>query len=298
MRPNVGIVGVVTCVLSASTVLGAESQQTIQLRYRPSTGPAVHTLWRYEATSTIRDGEDALTIEAAGLRSLTHRVLDVTDSLRLVEVTRDSVRLRRRPRGGVWTMVPDSGLSRATARLAVDDRLRVQRLELRSAQPGRASPTGTLRAFAAGLELAFPEEPQTPGATWTADVVVPLNEPIGLEQELGVSSWVEQAVDIVARSTLTLDSIVVRGTDTLVYLEVRGSLLPTMLASAPEASVGRARLSGGLAGRLIWSTGWQTFVSGALRVQMRVTTFAGIPQDEVAGLTLEADITTRFQVRR
>ncbi|MDH3455729.1 MAG: hypothetical protein OER90_02710 [Gemmatimonadota bacterium] len=296
-RETLTVVVAAGCLWLATT-LGAEAQQSIRLRYQPGAGSVVHTLWRYEATSTVRDGGDALTIEAAGLRSLTHRVLEVTDGVRLVEVTRDSVRLRRRPRGGMWTQVPDVGLAPDIAVVAVDDRLRVQRLELRSAQSASASPAGTLRAFAAGLELAFPEEPQTPGATWTADLVVPLNEPIGLEQELGVATWVEQAVDIVARSTLTLDSIVVRGTDTLVYLEARGSLLPTTLASAPEAGVERARLSGALGGRLIWSTGWQTFVSGALRVQMRMATFAGLPQDEVAGRTLETDITTRFQVRR
>jgi hypothetical protein len=276
-----------------------EAQESMQLRYRPSPGAVVHTLWWFDVTSSLADGRgDDLTIEASGLRSMTQRVVDAAGNRRIVEVTRDSLRLRRRPAGGLWTVIADSGQSQATARLEVDDRLRVQRFELLAPNETGSARTGTLRAFAAGFELSFPDEPQAPGATWTADVVIPFDEPIGIEEEPGIAAWLAQASDIVARSTVTLDSIVVRSTDTLAYLQVRGTFLPTTLASAGEVAAGRARLGGAFGGRLIWSTGWQAFVAGALRYQVRMSTFSGRPEAEVPRLVLDADISTRFQVRR
>jgi len=129
-------------------------------------------------------------------------------------------------------------------------------------------------------------------------VHIPLDEPTGVEGEPGVSVWLSRVGDIVARSTLALDSLVDRGADTLAFLRVQGTLLPTTVASAAEAAEGRARLTGGFGGRLIWSTGWDAFVSGAVRLRVRMVTFAGPPNTEVPDFTLDVDASSRFQVRR
>ncbi len=89
---------------------------------------------------------------------------------------------------------------------------------------------------------------------------------------------------------VTVDSLVARANDTLAYLSVRGGF-------APRAAQGAGGASGGdVVGSLVWSTGWSTFVSGAMRIRLRVGLggSAGAPDEEV-GLLLER--TVRHQVR-
>jgi hypothetical protein len=172
--------------------------------------------------------------------------------------------------------------------------LDVERLAGEAMGPARLVP---FRAFSTGMEFALPEPPVDVGQSWVSDVVLPLHEPSGIEGEVEVSPWLQRVGDLVARSTFTLDSLVDRGTDTLAFLRVQGTFLPMTIASAVEAAEGRARVGGSLAGRMIWSTGWSAFVSGAVRTRVSVATFLGAPQDESPGVSATVDVTSRFQVR-
>jgi hypothetical protein len=104
--------------------------------------------------------------------------------------------------------------------------------------------------------------------------------------------------EVLARSTITLDSLVVRPTDTLAYLRVQGSFLP---AGPTEGEVGDAMLAGitgAFGGSYIWSTGWNAFVSGALRTRATLTMERSEEIEQtVLEVTLSIDHSTRFQVR-
>ncbi len=278
-----------------------EAQQTISLRYAPQVGQYAQTVWWFDVTGTVNDarpGSVNWAVETTGLRSLTHRVTEVDGDRRVLEVTRDSVRVRTRPIDGVWTSVTDTGGRRPRARLVLDERLRVITVQaLESDTETQAAPDG-FRAFATGFELALPDRPVSVGQRWAADIVLRLDEPTGFEEEPGVSTWLHRVGDLVVRSTFTLDSLVDRGADTLAFLQVQGTFLPTTIASAVEAAEGRARVSGAFAARMIWSTGWNAFVSGAMRSQVLMATFVGTPQNEAPELSLTLVTSNRFQVRR
>jgi len=293
----------VVWAVAACIVLGGpralDAQQSIRLRYTPTVGQWVQTLWWFDVTSTISEGtsgEDGLTIESAGIRSLSHRVIEVQGDRRVLEITRDSMRLRTRPVNGVWVVLADTGSSQRV-RLTLDDRMRVLDVQLLTEGTAGHTQLEMFRAFSTGLEFALPEQPVGVGQTWASDVVLPFDDPTGIEEEPGVSTWLRRVGEMVARSTFTLDSLVDRGADTLAFLRVQGTFLPTTIASAAEAAEGRARISGAFGGRMIWSTGWNAFVSGALRTQVHMATFVGTPQDEAPGLSVSVDVSSRFQVR-
>jgi len=188
----------------------AEAQQTILLRYAPQLGQYAQTIWWFDVTSTIGDARQAApewTVETAGLRSLTHRVTDAEGDRRALEVTSDSVRVRTRPMDGVWTAVTDTGGRRPRARLILDERLRVLEVQILASGPDEPAASEGFRAFATGLEFALPDQPVSVGQQWAADIVLRLDEPTGLEEEPGVSTWLQRTGDLVARSTFTLDSL-------------------------------------------------------------------------------------------
>jgi len=295
----------VAWAVAAGITLGGprtvDAQQSIRLRYTPTVGQWLQTLRWFDVTSTISEGpggEDSLTIQSTGVRSLSHRVMDVQDNRHVLEVTRDSTRVRTRPEGGVWAVRADTGGSQDRARVIVDDRMRVLDAQLLTEEMAGHATLESFRAFSTGLEFTLPEQSVAVGQEWASDVVLPFDEPTGIEEEPGVSTWLRRVGDIVARSTFTLDSLVDRGTDTLAFLHVQGTFLPTTISSAAEAAEGRARIAGAFGGRMIWSTGWNTFVSGAIRTQVHMATFVGMPQDEAPGLTVSVDVSSRFQVRR
>lgn len=278
-----------------------DAQQSIRMRYTPVVGQRILTLWWFDVTSTVSDegagGADDLTVESTGTRSLSHRVIDVQGDQRILEIRSDSMHVRTKLESGAWAVRPDSTGMSAGVRLTVDGRMRVLDVE-RLAGGATSARLVPFRAFSTGMEFALPESPVDVGQSWVSDVVLPLHEPNGIEGEVEVSTWLQRVGDLVARSTFTLDSLVDRGTDTLAFLRVQGTFLPTTIASAVEAAEGRARVGGTFAGRMIWSTGWNAFVSGAVRTQVHVATFLGTPQDESSGVSATVDVTSRFQVRQ
>jgi hypothetical protein len=283
----IGAVAVSACRAEAQTVL---------LRFRPPVGTRVHTLWQVEVQSTLTEGAGlpVLRAEAAGMRSISSRVLELRDDARVVRVERDSARYRWRAAAGPWVAVADTGSAAPSALLVVDDRLRVSE----SGTPAPAGARSELRAFAGGLETPLPEGPVAAGDSWSADIVVPLVEPTGLEDEPDVGRWLARADAMVARSTFTVDSLVDRGRDTLAYLVVRGTFLPATQVAAVEAAEGRSRLDGTFAGQFIWSTGWQAYVSGAVRIALRLQVLRGLPPDEEVSYGMISEISSRFRVRQ
>jgi hypothetical protein len=290
----------VVCTMLGGVPRAAAAQESILLRYNPQPGAWVRQIWWSEVTSTILDeggGKGDLSVEAVGVQSITSRVLEIDDNRRVLEVTRDSLRARVRQFGGIWRTSADTSGPKPSAQLVVDDRLRVTDLRAPAGVSLSRRHRETLRAFAAGFELALPEQPITVGQTWSADVIYPIDEPLGVEDEPDIATWFSRWDDIVARSTFQLDSLVPRGTDTLAYLRVQGRFVPATIAPPAELSAGRARLDGTFGGTLIWSTSWNAFVSGAVRSLVGMTAFQGPPEQERPAFTLRLDIISRLQVR-
>lgn len=291
---------ILTCLVVAGPA-APSAQESIRLRYTPSAGERVQTVSWFEVSSRVTESggtRDVFWIESAGLRGLSHRVIEAQGQQRVLEVVWDSMRVRTRPQDGAWTVTVDTMGPRTLARLTLDDRMRVTAAQLRAEGVAGVARLATLRTFASGLEFALPEDRVVVGQQWMSDVVLPFDLPTGLEQDPQIGPWLPQIVDILARSTFTLDSLVDRGADTLAFLSVHGSFLPMAIASVESLAAGRARVNGAFGGQLIWSTGWSAFVSGALRTRLRMATFVGTPRDEVQQLSLHVDGTRRFQVRR
>jgi hypothetical protein len=270
--------------------------QVVLLRFAPNPGMQVHAVWYFEVESAIEEGgAPVLTVEGAGARSVTYRVVAQGPSTADVEVTADSLRFRWRPDRAPWSTAADTGGVRPTLRIRVDDRLRAQSQTLM----GQLAPRKrtALLAFAGGFETPLPVEPVRPGTAWTADAVFPWVEPTGFEDEPDVGEWIMRAGPMIARSTFVVDSVVDRGVDTLAYVAFDGTFVPATMAPAIEAARGSARVTGAVAGKFIWSTGWRTWVSGALTYTIRMAVREGIPGDEETKYTVATVVTSRLQVR-
>jgi hypothetical protein len=284
--------------LLLAVLVGARTAdaQVVLLRFAPNPGLQIRAVWYFDVASAIEEGgAPVLTVEGAGVRSVTYRVVAQGPSTANVEVTADSLRFRWRPDRAPWNTVADTGGLRPTLRIRVDDRLRAQSQTL----TGQLAPRKrtALLAFAGGFETPLPEEPVRAGTEWTADAVFPWVEPTGFEDEPEIGEWIVRAGPMIARATFVVDSVVDRGVDTLAYVAFDGTFVPATMAPAIEAARGTARVTGAVAGRFIWSTGWRTWVSGALTYKVRMAVGEGMPGDEETTYTVVTSVTSRLQVR-
>ncbi len=300
MRRRTTWLSALACVAMMVLPQSASAQQSILLRYRPQPRTRLHTLWWSELTSTIREGApgvpalDSILVEATTLRSYTSTVVGTRITSAVLQVSHDSTRARSRVPGGAWRDLPDERARTSEARLVVDDRLRVTDIEPLREDSLTNGQLQQLRGFASGLEFALPENPVTEGDSWAADIVMALPRPLGLEGEALVGEMPVEP-EVLARSTITLDSIMVRTTDTLAFIRVQGSFLPPTPAAGEV--VGEVDISGAFGGSLIWSTGWNAFVSGAIRTQATMVMQRATEEMAPLEVTLSMDRSTRFQVR-
>ena len=260
---------IVVPLVCAAVPLAA--QQQVTLRYRPAVGTPLVTLTEVRTVTTvfgIPALPDGSAYETERRVSATQRVLEAQDGAVTVEVSVDSVRARRRQLpDGPWTDVTASGDVGAPARAAVDERFQVVGLTSAGAADGRV--LRMLGASFVGLGFGFPAAPVAVGETFATGGTVQLD--VGLFPEAGLALTETVLGDL----ALTLDSVVTSGADELSYLSFRGSLLPGGRAPGDEAGNTVVTFTGGFAGRLIWSAGWNAFVSGAARFQIQGQIRAG-----------------------
>jgi len=303
MRRRTTLLGALACVALMGLPQAVSAQQSILLRHQPQPRTRLHTLWWSELTSTIREGApgvpalDSITVEATTLHSYTTSVVGTRITSSVLRISHDSTRARSRVPGGPWRDLGDERARSSTARVVVDDRLRVTDVEVLEGDSLTNRELQHYRAFASGLEFSLPEGPVAEGDTWAADIVVALTRPLGLEGE-GVLEGMPVEPEVLARSTITLDSVVARPTDTLAYLRVQGSFLPEAAAEGEAMSASLVGITGAFGGSFIWSTGWNAFVSGALRTRSTLTMERSEEMEQtIVEVTLSMDHSTRFQVR-
>lgn len=282
----------------------AEAQQTIRLRYTPQAGRSVRTVSWTDLSMTFGDlpgaGEaataDTLRIDVEMVQSVTERVLNAEAGRFVVQRTIDSTRSRMRAMAGPWQDVPVDSAALPVARLVVSDRLQIEDFTL--TRGDSAAPSAEwLRNPAGTFELTLPESAVAVGESWTTDLVFPLPGSGAALAQAGAEE-VAAGAELVARVTVTLDSLVTRGTDTLAYTLVQGSFLPLMLSEAAEVAEGTASIRGAFGGTLIWSTGWDAWVSGAARAVLTVQIeMTGTEDAPAAGVEVRVNSETRFQVR-
>ncbi|MGD2134899.1 MAG: hypothetical protein PVF27_02015 [Gemmatimonadales bacterium] len=278
------------------------AQESLQLRYRPHQGSRLHTLVWSEGTLAFGEGlprqplSDSVLIEVNGLESLTQIARGREGTGYLVEVRLDSARTRMRPEGGAWKFVGDSARS-AAALFVYDDRLRVQAVRGLDGDSVPADAIRDLRSVMPGFEAALPAPVVAVGQRWSSDIVFPLAELIAVDQE-DLPAGVAAGTEFVIRATYTMDSLVNRGADTLAFVSVHGQFMPMTVTAAEESGTNDIQVSGAFGGRLIWSTGWSGYVSGAVRTRANMALQVDLEAAGATGVIMRLDVTQRFQIRQ
>jgi hypothetical protein len=275
--------------------------QEVSLRYRPArVGVQYRVITWSEATTIIDETETptsgAITLELSAIAGTTQRLAATQGGRYLIQVTRDSVRGRMRPAGGVWRDLADTARRSRVARVTVDERLAIRGVAAAADEMVEPRALRWARGLVGGYELVLPEAPVAVGATWNADVTFPLDPAVVPAAEIDVDPALAAEAYLTAHATFTADSIVPRGADTLVYATLSGQLAPLTLASPAEVSRGSLTVTGALGGTLIWSTGWRAFVAGALRT-ITTTRLVAPGIETQPTLFIRADVSQRFQLR-
>lgn len=282
-------IGGLALLVSMPELLGA--QVPFRFEFRPSDQLSVHMIVESEGNLTFvgfPELPDSSTAEFTSRADITRRTMASGGGRFAIRLTYDSVRAQFRMDGSDFRDVAlpwDGGL---WVEYVADRRMSF------------TGPTGSndsmalalVSAAAAAYHLELPEGAIDIGGEWGADFTVPFEMQIPLETPEVIT------VNLMAPATGLLDSLVVRGADTLAYLSFTGRFLPETVATAYQLGGGPApaEVWGDVAGRLIWSTGWNAFVSGVMTARINQR-FEAVPGSGVEDARITAVITTRIRVR-
>jgi hypothetical protein len=232
---------------------------------------------------------DSTTIESTWRTVATQRVGEIRGADRVVSETFDSSRARARVGTGPRADVPVAGVEGLSGRWLLSDRLEV--VALTAGQGGDSAYLDALTATQGGLAITLPENPVGVGQEWTTRFRFPLGA------HLGATGKVAAYGSMVGRATISVDSLVARGTDSLVYLTARAVADPSSLPLVAEGGTGTGTFSGGFAAALVWSTGWNAVVSAA--TNGRITGTVKVERGDAPPVNgaLSITISGRHQVR-
>ncbi len=244
----------------------APAQDGVTLRFAPTPGATARLLTEIRTTTSLTGFPavpDGATVTTETRVNATQRVLAAAEGGWLVEVVVDSVRGRRRSEGGAWVDAVDSVAVGRAARAVLSDRFEVTGIRTSGATDGEV--LRLLGAGVAGLGFAFPVDPVSTGTTFASG-----GRLYGRAQT-GPETGIVLDETAFADLSLTLDSAVADGGDELVYFHFRAPMTPRTLARESEDGNLVVTLSGGAAGRLVWSRAWNAFVGGATRLRVEGT---------------------------
>lgn len=283
--------GVVVAFLSAGSLA---AQQPVTIQWTPRPGAVVRSITSSRGSMVFHEineaGQpvgDSVMGDMTSLSGVTHRVIEEQGGNHVVEVQYDSLKTRARLAGQNWKEDVLSGAGRAALRMTFDGKLRT--VEGVSgglqADPVAAGGIATWR----GVEL--PDRPVTPGETWTVNTVYRLPAQLGQLLDIAIRD------SVTGFATVKLDSVVAGPTDTLMYLKVQQTLGPVTLPVVDAGDSGTVELVGAQAASLVWSTGWDAYVSGASTARLvgRLRSGGATGAPRLAQITWS--ISTRLQVR-
>ena len=283
----VALTGAMAVVAIASPVDGQ-----MRLRYEPVIGSAYHMhVWTTTTSVLTSQAGARSTWDYEGRESVTRRVVGSSTGAHNVVITRDSVQARIR-RGGKWEALAETMMVHPSVTLSVDDRFRVT--SMTGAPQGGSQ---LYRGLAGGTEAALPSDPVAPKDVWRADMAFRLIGDAIPDRDIDVR---EARLDerLPATATMALDSVLVRGGDTLAFMTYDAVLVPVTRTVPTEVANSNVTIAGTSRGSVVWSTAWDAYVSGtsATRIEMRVRVVV-IGEDPTIILALDTDVVPRFQVR-
>jgi hypothetical protein len=269
----------------------ALAQAPFTFEYRPGAGVSVRLAVESRGEMVlvgIPGLLDSSVVEFTSLGGVTRRAVPIGGGSMGLEVTYDSLRARNRMGSGTWQDGQFAFRSPVEALFTTD----------RHMAPGAPAFVGDAAAgerARSGIgrpHLVLPADPVDVGGRWQSEMQLPFAAEIpGDGRGIVMATLTGPAVGL-------LDSMVVRGADTLLYLSALGQFAPTTVASTVSLGGGQAsaELWGEFAGKFIWSTGWNAFVSVVLsaRVNQR---FEAVVGSGVEDARVTTTLTTRVRVR-
>lgn len=244
--------------LAAAVATPARGQQELSLRFLAAPGQRVQRLFQVHTRIEARAADAAARIrETARLGAVREQAVVSPSTEQVLHVTFDSLRVRQREGAGPWEEVRVAAVEDRWLQIALDAQLAVRR----RLGPADAPHGALLQHLVTGFPgLVLPERPVRPSTHWELET-----ELTAAEITDGATPGPATAV-LTVRMTVAVDSLVARAEDTLAYLTLRGSI-PVTRQRAADGVVTTYR--GDVAGSLVWSSGWNTFVSAATRTSLR-----------------------------
>ena len=262
-------------------------QGQLLLRYDPVRDVTVHTAFQTVVKVATGDGR---VIETADLGSMRAIALELAEGGTVLHMAYDSVRARIRSDGRNWREfdVPDA--DSAWVQANIDDHMHVLATRSGSRVP---AVTGLIDILTGVPDLVLPQHPVQIGEAWLVESELSERVAVSVPQEVG------ELPSLTFSTWITLDSTVQRTQDTLGFFTVSGYMRPTAEADVLALTAAGLTVSSDLAGQLVWSSGWNGFVSGVNRVTMEISKGRSsvTPTIERLEPELTIHVVTRFQVR-
>lgn len=282
---------VVAAVLSAGALA---AQQPVTVQWSPRAGAVVRTVTSSRGTMVFHELNEAGQVigdsvmgEMSSLAGITHRIVSQQEGNVVVEVRYDSLRTRAHLMGQDWKDDLLSGTGESAVRVAMDGKLR----PLQGADGGLVADPVSDGGIASWHGVELPDHPVVPGETWTVTTVYRLPSQLSGLLDIAVRD------SIIATATVRLDSVAARPTDSLMYFNVQETLPAVTLPVVDAGDSGTVELKGAQAASLVWSTGWQAFVSGASQVRVVGQLRSGKAGAAPRLAQINWAISTRLQVR-
>jgi hypothetical protein len=273
--------GMAPCALTA--------QASMNLTFHPQVGTFVRWIYDTRGEYVYRDFPliiDSTTAEVVARVGLTRRIVEHLGEAYLAGLTVDSAKAQYRITGRDWRpLVRDSGST--SADYLVDQQHAISPVEREGGPPSLDRVLGV----AGAIQVSLPPQPILEGDRWEAQVVYPFTT------ETPGDSSVTITVTLSGPASATLDSTVVRQSDTLAYVSVNGAFQPSTVQSIHPINNAPTNVEfwGSHASSMVWSTGWQTWVSGATTVRIHERIEAPVGTD-AKDARVQADLSTRFRL--
>lgn len=231
---------------------------------------------------------DSTVFETFALAGVTQRADRIGGDRFSFDVTYDSLRARYRTGEQPWIDGQFAFTAPVTIGFTTDRRMMLSA----PIYSGDSATAEHARSGTGAPHFVLPSDPIDIGGPWRSEVLLPFAAEIP-----GTSGGIVNAT-LSGPAIGLLDSIVPRGADTLLYLTARGQFLPVTVNSTVVLGglPATAELWGQFTSRLIWSTGWNAFVSVVLtaRVYQR---FEAAGESGGNDSRVTSTFTTRVRVR-
>ncbi len=291
MRGSTARLNAVWLIVALSRADIALTQAPFTFEFNPGAGMSIRLIIESQGEMVlvgVPDLPDSSVAQLFSLGSINRRATPIGDGNFDLDVRYDSLRIRYRLSGGTWREGQLASDSAVEATFTADRHMRLS-------APTYADDSASVDRMRRGTgapHFVLPADPVDVGGPWRSEITLPFTAEIpGDPPALVTATLTGPAVGV-------LDSLVVRGADTLAYLSARGQFLPTTVNSTLELGGGpaTAELWGEFVGSLIWSTGWSAFVSVVLtaRVNQR---FEAVMGSGVEDARITVIVTTRVWVR-